>query len=329
MSYNDIALLLSPSMPISELQKYITEFLEYLEIEKNRSQKTIQNYDFYLKRFVGWSGAKKPSDITDEAIRKFRLHLNRLENPRGGELKRSTQNYHVIALRSFLKYLAKRDVNTLAAERVELGRVPDRQVEFLDGDDLERLLEAPLGEVDPSKKNAKPSLVEIRDKAILELLFSTGLRVSECATLKIRDVNLQRDEFTVRGKGQKLRVVFLSEQARHWLKEYLERREDISPFLFVSHDRAKKAREETPLTPRSIQRLINRYSRAAGITKHVTPHTMRHSFATDLLLNGADIRSVQSMLGHASITTTQIYTHITNKRLRETYEKYHDKKRGE
>lgn len=318
-------------MAVSELQKYITEFLEYLEIEKNRSQKTIQNYDFYLKRFLGWSGAKKPSDITDDAIRKFRLHLNRLENPRGGELKKSTQNYHVIALRSFLKYLSKRDVRTLTAEKIELAKIPERQVEFLDRNDLERMLAAPLDEAGahpPSNgSDPNPTILRLRDKAILELLFSTGLRVSECASLTIRNVNLERDEFTVRGKGQKLRIVFLSKQATYWLKEYLERRSDISPFLFVSHDRAKKAREETPLTPRSIQRLVNRYARKAGITKHVTPHTMRHSFATDLLLNGADIRSVQSMLGHSSITTTQIYTHITNQRLRDIYSQYHDKKR--
>ncbi|MBI2426802.1 MAG: tyrosine-type recombinase/integrase [Candidatus Kerfeldbacteria bacterium] len=310
----------------SPLARYVTEFLEYLEIEKNRSQKTIQNYDFYLRRFLAWTRAAKPSDITEDAVRKFRIQLNRVENPRGGDLKKNTQNYHVIALRSFLKYLAKRDVKTLVAEKVELAKTPERQVEFLDGDDLERLLAAPLESL--HEKMRDPSLLQMRDKAILELLFSTGLRVSECANLKIDDVNLKRDEFTVRGKGSKLRVVFLSEQAKHWLRTYCEARKDTSPFLFVSHDRAKKGRdEELPLAARSIQRLINKYARAAGITKHVTPHTMRHSFATDLLLNGADIRSVQSMLGHASITTTQIYTHITNQRLRETYQKYHDRKR--
>ena len=307
----------------SNIQSLLTQFLEYLEIEKNRSQLTVRNYDFYLHRFLEFAKIANPSQITLEKVRQFRLYLNRLAVG-GKSLKKSTQNYHIIALRSFLKFLAKRDVKTLAAEKLELMKIGERSVDFLEGSDLERILEAPL-------KSASPEIIRLRDRAILELLFSTGLRVSELANLKIDSVNLNKEEFTVRGKGDKPRVVFLSNQARSAIKKYLEQRRDMSPYLFVGHDRAARAREgakeERPLTPRSIQRMVGRYSKAAGLTKHVTPHTLRHSYATDLLMNGADIRSVQAMLGHASITTTQIYTHITNRQLKDVHKAFHGRQR--
>lgn len=303
------------------ISKFLKEFLEYLEIEKNRSKKTIQNYDFYLKRFIEWFGDKKPEQISAEDVRKYRLWLNRLIDAHGEPLKKNTQNYHLIALRSFLKYLAKRDTKTMAPEKIELMKMPDREVAFVEGGDLNRLLEAPL------LTNKDNELIKLRDKAILELLFSTGLRVSELANLLKENVNIKKDEFTIIGKGGKARVVFLSEQAKHWLQKYLDKRKDMNPNLFISHDkRTGKKDNDSPITPRSIQRIVQRYARAAGITKAVTPHTLRHSYATDLLQNGADIRSVQTMLGHSSITTTQIYTHITDKELRNIYKKFHGKK---
>lgn len=323
------------------IKDYLTDFLEYLEIEKNRSQLTVRNYDFYLRRFVSWLGEKtNPANLEAEDVRQYRLWLNRLADVHGEPLKKNTQNYHLIALRSFLKYLSKRDIKTLAPEKIELMRMPDREVCFLEGSDLNRLLEAPL--TVPVTSSQLPitkggDLIKYRDKSILELLFSTGLRVSELAKLKKDNVNLKKEEFTVMGKGRKSRVVFLSEQARYWLQKYLEKRTDPNPYLFISHDkRTTKIKDsrlkindgDQPLTPRSIQRLVQKYARAAGITKPVTPHTMRHSFATDLLQNGADIRSVQTMLGHSSITTTQIYTHITDKELRNVYNKFHGKQRG-
>ena len=301
------------------LENLITQFLEYLEIEKNRSDKTVRNYDFYLKRFNEWAGDTSPSGITQEKVRQYRLWLNRFADEHGHTLKKNTQNYHLIALRAFLKYLAKRDIKTLSAEKIELGKMPERIVDFLEGNDLERILEAPT-------LADSPEVIKKRDKAIIELLFSTGLRVSELANLKKEQINLKKEEFTVRGKGDKPRVVFLSNQARFWVKQYLEARHDMSPFLFVSHDRAHES--EAALTPRSVERLVKKYSKIAGITKKVTPHTMRHSYATDLLMNGADIRSVQAMLGHSSITTTQIYTHITNQQLRDVHKSFHGRRRG-
>ena len=341
------------------LKDLLTDFLEYLEIEKNRSQLTVRNYDFYLRRFVNWLGDKKnPANLEAEDVRQYRLWLNRLADVHGEPLKKNTQNYHLIALRSFLKYLSKRDIKTLAPEKIELMRMPDREVCFLEGGDLNRLLEAPLQMCENTKSNTKlrttknEELIKYRDKAILELLFSTGLRVSELAKLKKDNVNLKKEEFTVMGKGRKSRVVFLSEQARYWLQKYLEKRADPNPYLFISHDKRTLAPKHLPamlrialqagkstlaqrdkddeqsLTPRSIQRLVRKYARAAGITKPITPHTLRHSFATDLLQNGADIRSVQTMLGHSSITTTQIYTHITDKELKNVYNKFHGRQRG-
>lgn len=302
------------------MKKLIQEFLEYLEIERGRSINTIENYHFYLNRFADFAKVKSPSQISLDTIRHYRLWLNREVDKRGNTLKKSTQNYHLIALRSFLKYLAKRDIKSLAPEKIELAKMPERQVDFLEGDDLERLLESPL-------KTKEAKIIQLRDKAILEMLFSTGLRVSELSKLQIDQVNLNKDEFTIRGKGDKLRVVFLSNQTKYWVKQYLEERKDLSPSMFVRHDKAKGREEPKNLTPRSVQRLIKKYSKMAGITKIVTPHTLRHSFATDLLINGADIRSVQVMLGHSSITTTQIYTHITNQQLREVYKSFHQRKK--
>ncbi|MDD2730775.1 MAG: tyrosine-type recombinase/integrase [Candidatus Portnoybacteria bacterium] len=311
-------------MTVSDLTK---DYLAYLEVEKGRSKKTGENYAHYLKRFSDWAKVEKPSQIDMDLVREYRLYLNRLsENSR--PLKKITQNYHIIALRNFLKYLAKRDIKTLAAEKIELAKQAPRQVEFLEGDELARLLGAPGGD----------SLRSLRDRALLETLFSTGLRVSEICQLNRDSVNLSKGEFSVRGKGEKLRVVFLSETAKAALKSYLDKRRDVEPALFVRIPKSKKSvsggetaaqakLKKLRLTPRSVQRLIKKYAVAAGITRRVSPHTLRHSFATDLLVSGADIRSVQAMLGHSSITTTQIYTHITDKQLREVHKTFHDKKR--
>lgn len=325
-------------MKTLSIKTYLTDFLEHLEIEKNRSDKTIRNYDFYLRRFADWFGEnKKPESITGEDIRKYRLWLNRLVDSHGDSLKKNTQNYHLIALRSFLKYLAKRDIKIVAPEKIELMKMPDREVAFLEGSDLNLILEAPFKHITDDSPNQ--ILIAHRDKAILELLFSTGLRVSELASLKIDDINLEREEFTIRGKGRKIRVVFVSEQAKYWLKKYLQIRKDFNPFLFISHDKrtgqrmkankkGEMEKDDISLTPRSIQRIVQKNAKIAGITKPVTPHTLRHSFATDLLHNGADIRSVQAMLGHSSITTTQIYTHITDRELLNIHKKFHGKKTG-
>lgn len=309
---------------MAKLSSYLRDFLEYVEVDKGRSPLTVRNYEFYLQRFITWGKDPDAEKLTPELIHDFRLYLNRLTNRGEGTLKKTTQNYHLIALRSFLKFLAKRDVKTMAPEKIELAKQGSREVAFLDATDLERLLAA------PEKTDASP-MIKARDRSILELFFSTGMRVSELANLKREQVNLKRDEFTVRGKGDKTRVAFLSNQAKHALKTYLDLREDEAPFLFVRHDRAAPVgahgNASTPITPRSIERLVHQYSIAAGIPKKVTPHTLRHSFATDLLMNGADLRSVQSMLGHASITTTQIYTHITNQQLRDVHEAFHAKRR--
>ena len=303
-----------------DLQTLKTDFLEYCEIEKNRSQLTIRNYDHYLTRFLNWSKTKDPKDINLELVRKYRLYLNRLTNSKGITLKKITQNYHIIALRAFLKYLAKRDIKTLAAEKIELAKIPERTVEFLEDDELEKLLSSP----NTSKKQG------LRDRAILELLFSAGLRVSELTSLTRNQVNLKKDEFTVRGKGDKPRVVFLSDSAKFWLGKYLETRQDNFKSLFINYTR-KKDREIDPesrrLTPRSVQRIVKKYAMLAGITKKVTPHILRHTFGTDLLQGGADIRSVQAMLGHSNISTTQIYTHVTDKHLGETYKAFHGRRK--
>ncbi len=309
------------------VENLIKDYLVYLEVEKGRSKKTVENYGHYLKRFLDWAKIEKSGQIDAELVRQYRLFLNRLEksNSPSGGLKKITQNYHVIALRNFLKYLAKRDIKTLAAEKIELAKQPPREVEFLEGDELERLLKSPAGD----------SLRDLRDRALLEFLFSTGLRVSEACKLNLGSINLDKGEFSVRGKGEKIRVVFLSDAARTALKTYLAKRKDIEQALFVRIPKSKTAKDEEAqakyanlrLTARSVQRIIKKRAVNAGITRRITPHTLRHSFATDLLISGADIRSVQAMLGHSSITTTQIYTHITDKQLHDTYKNFHGKKR--
>ncbi len=311
-------------MYMKKLSALITDFLEYLEIEKGRSEATLRNYDFYLKRFSAWARNPSPSRITTDLVRMYRLWLNRYHDPKDNQqLSTKTQNYHLIALRSFLKYLARVDVPSLAAEKIELARQTTREVGFMDADDVERLLAAPF-------KSDASDIIKLRDRALLETLFSTGLRVSELTRLTRETVRLSKDEFTVRGKGGKLRIVFLSDSAKDAIKHYLDKRTDVEPALFVSHDRAQKShtRKESAssaLTPRSVQRIVQKHAAAAGITREITPHTLRHSFATDLLANGADIRAVQVMLGHESITTTQIYTHVTNKRLKDVHRAYHGK----
>jgi site-specific recombinase XerD len=313
----------------TKLQRYYHQFLEYLEIERNRSRLTLRNYDHYLKRFVDFcakQGVNNPEDVDLELVRSYRLMLNRL-TAKDKQLKIITQNYHLIALRSFLKYLAKRDVKSLAAEKIELPKTPARTVEFLDIDDVERLLKATDEE--------KDKLTRLRDRAILEMLFSTGLRISELISVKRDGLNLKRGEFAVRGKGDKMRLVFLSHKAIESLNQYLKERRDNSKALFIRHDAKESVDKQmesmsekmSGLTPRSVQRIIKKYAKLAGIMKKITPHTLRHSFATDLLANGADIRSVQELLGHASISTTQIYTHLTNKRLRDVYDNFHDSKK--
>ena len=304
------------------LSDHLRTFLENLELSKGRSALTVRNYEFYLRRFIDWANDPDPKNITQDTIHKYRLHLNRLEDPYRGALKKNTQNYHLIALRSFMKYLARNDIKTLAPEKIELAKQGTREVSFLESADMERLLAA------PDNVDTAP-LVKLRDKLILRMLFSTGLRVSELAGLKREQVSLERDELTVRGKGDKLRIVFVSNDARGALRDYLDQRKDECPFLFIRHDRGrgrKNPEDVGALTSRSIERLVHQYAAIAGINKKISPHTLRHSFATDLLMNGADIRSVQSLLGHSSITTTQIYTHITNQQLKDVFKAFHSDK---
>lgn len=299
------------------------DFLEYLEISKGRSLKTIENYDRYLSRFIEFSKLKDPKQITDRSVQDFRMYLNRLPAPTGGTMKRKTQNYHLIALRAFLKYLQRNDIETLAPERIELAKVPDRSLDLISAQELERLMSAPLSLFEKEKTDTG-RLKVLRDKAILELLFSTGLRVSELCSLN-NDLDLSRDEFSVRGKGDKVRVVFLSDTAKKAVSTYLKARKDMEEALFVDYGRGSKVPRR--LSTRSVELLVKRYATIAGITKKVTPHVIRHSFATDLLENGADLRSVQALLGHANIATTQVYTHVTDKHLRDVHKSFHGKKR--
>jgi len=300
------------------LSKAKTDFLEYLEIEQNRSQKTIANYDHYLTRLVDFAGEIKVGDIDAELVRKWRLWLNRLGTNTSDELGKSTQNYHLIALRSFLKFCSKRGITAMAADKIELARTHRDQVTFLTPEELERMFEQP----------ETTTLNGMRDRAILELLFSSGLRVSELVNLDRDHINLKRREFMVRGKGQKDRPIFISEQAATWVQAYLNMRTDNSKPLFIRYSGTKAVSLSGNfyrLTVRSVQRLVAHYALLAGITKHVSPHTLRHSFATDLLMNGADLRSVQAMLGHSNISTTQIYTHVTDPHLKAVHEKFHHK----
>lgn len=334
------------------IQESIRKFLEYCEITKNQSTKTIENYSHYLGRFLEFLGDKAGAKSTDAdtghitpdsspdkidlpLVNDYRLFLNRLSE-KGKTLSIKTQNYHIIALRAFLKFLTKNDIETLAPEKIELSKIPERAVEVLSKDELDRIFE----EVDASTPAGA------RDLAILETLYSTGLRVSELASLNRSQVDLSRREFMIRGKGKKPRIVFLSQKAADTIKRYLDKRTDnFDPFL-IRIRRPAKSKPQNATTalrqtvtnqnvasadilksPRlstvSIENIVSKYARKAGVIKKVTPHTLRHTYATQLLINGADIRSVQELLGHASITTTQIYTHVTNKALREIHERFH------
>lgn len=336
---------------MKDLFELKTEFLEYCELDKGQSQLTISNYDRYLGRFFEWlKGHKnrevlsspstgkdgeantenfikaKPSniqhpisslsveDITQESIRKYRLYVNRLKDQNGREIKQNTQNYHVLAIRAFLRFLSFKGIKCLSPEKVSVAKTGDREITFLGSEELLSILEAPNTETLPG----------LRDRAILETLFSTGLRVSELTSLNLEDINFERGEIAILGKGKKIRVVFLSQGALYWIDQYLKNRGQIlsekqkGEPLFISN-------KETRLSVRTIERIVKKYSNVAGLSKKVSPHTLRHSFATDLLMSGADIRSVQSLLGHSSITTTQIYTHVTDQHLREIHEKFHGK----
>jgi site-specific recombinase XerD len=304
-------------MNLAELKR---QYIEYIEIEKGRSPKTVENYDHYLSKFFEFGKISKPDEITEDLVRRFRLQLNRQSagNNRatGATLKKRTQNYYLIALRSFLKFLIKRKIPSLAPDQIELAKVGERSIDVISTNELQRLLDAPNAEKDPERR--------ARGKAILELLFSTGLRVSELCSLT-RDIDLTADEFPIRGKGDKVRVVFMSDAAKSAVKEYLKLRKDMEEPLFVKAHIDKTPGEEEGLTRRSIERIVKRYAIMAGISKKVTPHVIRHVFATDLLSNGADLRSVQALLGHAHIATTQIYTHVTDKHLKEIHKKFHSK----
>jgi len=280
------------------------QYLEYIEIERGRALKTVENYGRYLDRFLGFCKINKPTEITDDVVRKYRMYLNR------AGLKKKSQNYYLIALRNFLKYLSRMEIESLPVERIELARVGERQLDLIGIEELERLLNVSKG----------TDLQSLRNKAILELLFSTGLRVSELCSLNRETVDLRRDEFSVRGKGEKVRLVFLSNNAKKAVKDYLDKRVDIEGPLFIN---LKNGR----LTQRSVERIVQRCAIKAGISNKVTPHTLRHCFATDLLEAGADLRSVQTLLGHSSITTTQIYTHVTDRQLKEVHKAFHGKRR--
>ncbi len=308
------------------------EFFEYLEIEKGSSARTIENYQHYLGRFLEHTKVKNAADITDDVLREFRLWLNRQPTKYGkvpgATLSKKTQNFHLIALRVFLKYLTKRDIKSLPVDRIELAKIPERTIDLITPVELARLLDAPNG-ID---------IKSLRDKAILELLFSTGLRVAELCSLP-RDINPHSEELSVRGKGGKIRVVFISSRAQAALKKYMDARKDMSDGLFVRLDpnlenknvaaiknpKKYKGKDYDNLDRHSVERIVKQYAIKAGIAKKVTPHVIRHCFATDLLGNGADIRSVQSMLGHANISTTQIYTHVTDKHLHDIHKKFHGK----
>ena len=307
-----------------DMYDLLNDFLEHLEIESGRSKKTVNNYKLYLERFLEICSEilnkddLKPSDITREVLRKYRLKLNRYGSENGGDdLKVITQAYHLIALRGFMKYLARREIKSLDPSLIELPRVVRKQVTFLHFDEVEDMLE----QIDLSTESG------LRDRAIIELLYSGGLRVSELTALNRDSVNLERREFMVRGKGSKDRPIFISQSCADRVRDYLDARTDSLPALFLNNSRNLQAVDTSGdyrrMTPRSVERVVQKYARLAGITKHVSPHTLRHSFATDLLMNGADIRAVQSMLGHADISTTQIYTHVTDAHLRDIHEKFH------
>ncbi len=316
----------------TEIENFKREFLEYIEIERGSAVRTVENYRHYLERYFEFGKIEDASDITEASVREFRLWQNRQttgnNRATGATMSKKTQNYYMIALRMFLKYLTKRGIKTMPADQIELPKITERSLDLISRDELLRLLNAPKG----------TDIKSLRDRAILELLFSTGLRVSELCSLT-SDLDLSMDEFSVRGKGGKVRVVFLSEEAKNALRKYIRARKDMSEALFVQIDPAfaktstsknkiikEKIKDLKPLTRRSIERIVKLYAIKAGISKKVTPHIIRHFFATDLLTNGADLRSVQTILGHSNISTTQIYTHVTDKHLRDIHKKYHNKR---
>ncbi len=304
---------------MTQLETLKREFLEHIEIEKGRALKTVENYDHYISRYFEFSKAKNPEDITATSVREFRLWLNRqsMGNNRatGKTVSRKTQNYYMIALRVFLKFLTRRKVESMSAEEIDLAKIPERHLDLISSNELSRLLKSSEGD----------DIKSLRDKSILELLFSTGLRVSELCSLT-NDFDLSAEEFSIRGKGGKVRVVFVSPEARDALKKYLALRKDMSDALFVQVGKELENKKDVRgLTRRSIERIVKQCAIKAGISKKVTPHVIRHCFATDLLSNGADIRSVQMMLGHANIATTQIYTHVTDAHLRDVHKKFHSK----
>ncbi len=295
------------------MEKYKKEYLEYLEVEKNCALKTIENYDRYLSIFLKWAKITKPSQVTDKLVHDFRLYLGRRTDQNGDFINVKTKNYYIIALRNLLKFLAKNGISSLAPERLELAKTKDRSIDFLEIKEIVELFKASQGE----------SLQSLRNQAILELLFASGMRVSELVNLDRDKINLTKKEFSIMGKGSKRRIVFISQETADLIQKYLRKRIDTDLALFVRHNREPNKEFDLRLTTRSIQRIIQNCALKAGIVKNVTPHVMRHSFATNLLQNGADIRSVQALLGHSSINTTQIYTHVTNKSLKDVYNKYH------
>lgn len=311
-----------------QLKQAVQKFLEYCEVTRNQSVKTLENYNHYLTRLVEFCGAQKPVKAVDiEIINQYRIFLNRLKDENGEPLLSvKTQGYHIIALRAFLKYLAKQDIECLSPEKIELGKVPQRSVDFLEREELNRLFAS----------IKKDNISGMRDYAILRTLYSTGLRISELVKLDKEMINLETREFRVLGKGGKHRIVFLSEEAAEAIAAYLNLRRDSLKPVFVNHGRGKAEKEEDiisgkvnlnekrRISPTMVQYLVRNYARKAGLVKKVTPHKLRHSFATELLKNGADLRSVQEMLGHSSITTTQIYTHVTNQRLKEIHDRFHN-----
>lgn len=301
---------------MADIAKTLNEYLDYLEVEKNRSLKTRRNYEHYLQTFFEYGKVKDPRDITENTVTDFRVHLARTKTESGEPIKRITQGYYVIAIRNFLKYLIKRDIDVLSPDKIELPKIARRQIDIIEYADLERFLNAPPTD----------SLRGLRDRAILETFFSTGLRISELCALD-RYINLERGEIAVRGKGEKIRVVFISDRAKKAIKNYLEKRGDADEALFVSLSKGDSPKVLGRIIPRAVQRLVEFYRRKAGITKNITPHQLRHQFATDLLMNGADLRAVQEMLGHSNISTTQVYTHLTNKELKEVHESFHGRRR--
>jgi site-specific recombinase XerD len=334
----------------TDLEDLKNRFLEYIEIEKGRSLKTVKNYDRYLGRFLEFAaknGAKNANKLDERMLREYRLYLNRqLANPgknvrqdlKNATLKKKTQNYYMIALRSFLKFLSKNKVQSVAAEQIELAKVGERELDLISKKELDDILASPekkFRNMEKFSKGDKKSKKELelayikalRDRAILETLFSTGLRVSELISLD-RFLDLNTGQTSVRGKGEKVRVVFFSPDCIKAVKKYLDERKDTNNFMFISHStlapRGDK-QEDMPLTTRSVERIVKEYATFCGIMKKVTPHVLRHSFATTLLGNGADLRAVQRMLGHANISTTQIYTHVTDKELKDIHQKFHRK----